>query len=540
MIFFVMGMTARLVLISTIAIVCLTSTTSGPEKTSLEILLVDEICDNGIDDNANGLIDLNDPDCDCLEIPPVSLVPNPSFEDMTCCPEGPGELNCSSSWIQASEATTDFIHTCGWLGWANFPLPMPIPEGRGVMGFRDGRGNAEEEQNRNWKEYAGACLTKPLVKDSTYRFAFDIGFVNQKHSPPMSVTIFGSTDCMYLPFGIGDINFGCPTNGPGWVRLGAVGVSSLIPSTWKNYTIEFTPTEDINAIAIGPPCRHHTSTEQLYYFFDNLILADERSFDFTIQTYDHPCSPSFNLSVPERPNQSYQWYKDGIALLGETDHELTQMYGEGRYEVLADNGLTCRLSNRFEFIIPEVKVRKSEIFCLNKIHQLGENILTAPGIYLDTFQNIIGCDSIVIFELKDATVISDTIDVKIYEHELFFIGNRTLSSPGQYNVELTGNNGCDSLVLVNLSIIQLFIPDIFSPNNDGINDVFTILGEADEFEVIEMQLFNRWGNQLFNGTTWNGMTSNKPAPEGVYVYTAKIALENNDVITIRGAVTLIR
>ena len=48
--------------------------------------LIDEICDNAIDDDLDGLIDLNDPDCDCQIIEPVSLIPNPSFEDYTCCP----------------------------------------------------------------------------------------------------------------------------------------------------------------------------------------------------------------------------------------------------------------------------------------------------------------------------------------------------------------------------------------------------------------------------------------------------------------------
>jgi hypothetical protein len=50
-----------------------------------------EICDNGIDDNGNGLIDLNDPFCTCSGISfsgdLTELIPNPSFEEMDCCPE---------------------------------------------------------------------------------------------------------------------------------------------------------------------------------------------------------------------------------------------------------------------------------------------------------------------------------------------------------------------------------------------------------------------------------------------------------------------
>ena len=48
---------------------------------------VDEICENGRDDDRDGLIDLNDPDCACAVIQPKSLIPNPSFEEFSCCPK---------------------------------------------------------------------------------------------------------------------------------------------------------------------------------------------------------------------------------------------------------------------------------------------------------------------------------------------------------------------------------------------------------------------------------------------------------------------
>ena len=51
-----------------------------------------EICDNAVDDDDDGLIDLNDPDCTCAVIEPESLIPNPSFEDMNCCPNAPSKL----------------------------------------------------------------------------------------------------------------------------------------------------------------------------------------------------------------------------------------------------------------------------------------------------------------------------------------------------------------------------------------------------------------------------------------------------------------
>jgi len=59
-----------------------------------------EICDNGVDDDQDGLIDLNDEDCACQIIEPISLIPNPSFENQTCCPTNRSQMDCAETWIQ--------------------------------------------------------------------------------------------------------------------------------------------------------------------------------------------------------------------------------------------------------------------------------------------------------------------------------------------------------------------------------------------------------------------------------------------------------
>ena len=105
-----------------------------------------------------------------------------------------------------------------------------------------------------WKEYAGACLLNPLEVGTTYRIEFDVGFVNEKSSPPIDITFYGTSSCNYLPFGGDDPEFGCPSNGPKWQILGESGVSGGAGNIWLNTFIEITPTEDIYAIAIGPPC----------------------------------------------------------------------------------------------------------------------------------------------------------------------------------------------------------------------------------------------------------------------------------------------
>ncbi len=87
------------------------------------------------------------------------------------------------------------------------------------------------------------------------------------------------------------------------------------------------------------------------------------------------------------------------------------------------------------------------------------------------------------------------------------------------------------------------LPNAFSPNADGENDVFRVLG-ADKISEMELRVFNRWGQEVFytnqKETGWDGTFKGQPAPTGVYAYTLVATLTNGEVITKKGNVTLKR
>ena len=118
------------------------------------------------------------------------------------------------------------------------------------------------------------------------------------------------------------------------------------------------------------------------------------------------------------------------------------------------------------------------------------------------------------------------------------------TEPGNYTVTLIifDEGGCpDTLArgLYNVLSPELFIPNVFSPNDDGVNDAFVIryLGS----EPFSMEVFDRWGRRMFetpvfteNG--WNGRTSDGSlASEGVYYYVITVGEES-----YKGNVTLLR
>jgi gliding motility-associated-like protein len=90
----------------------------------------------------------------------------------------------------------------------------------------------------------------------------------------------------------------------------------------------------------------------------------------------------------------------------------------------------------------------------------------------------------------------------------------------------------------------LLIPNAFTPNGDGINDVFKVVGYG--MEYIELTVYDRWGTQVYaaRGTEqviWDGTKGGTPLPEGAYVYLVRYKLIDKEGVEYRtGTVTLLR
>ncbi len=95
---------------------------------------------------------------------------------------------------------------------------------------------------------------------------------------------------------------------------------------------------------------------------------------------------------------------------------------------------------------------------------------------------------------------------------------------------------------------DLYIPNVFSPNGDGINDVFTVsLGPDLNVTAMDGSIFDRWGNLVFssdnNPFVWDGLFTDKEVLPGVYVYTLKLVVMDNGVERITrlsGDITVVK
>lgn len=87
------------------------------------------------------------------------------------------------------------------------------------------------------------------------------------------------------------------------------------------------------------------------------------------------------------------------------------------------------------------------------------------------------------------------------------------------------------------------IPNIFTPNNDGVND-FLIPGTKEEFEEFELSVFNRWGSCVFvsddPSISWDGTNQGTQCSEGVYFWKLNFRKKNSEAVESTGFVELVR
>jgi gliding motility-associated-like protein len=117
----------------------------------------------------------------------------------------------------------------------------------------------------------------------------------------------------------------------------------------------------------------------------------------------------------------------------------------------------------------------------------------------------------------------------------------TPTATQRYYLAASDEHGCAAVDSMKLDIlIQVKIPNIFTPNSDGVNDVWVIPG-LDKYEQAVISIFNRWGQQVYQSKgykqPWNGQYAGQPLPAGTYYYV--INLGNNDP-RLQGAVTILR
>jgi gliding motility-associated-like protein len=232
------------------------------------------------------------------------------------------------------------------------------------------------------------------------------------------------------------------------------------------------------------------------------------------------------------------------------DIETLTVSGAQSYMWDADSTLTAGINTATPTIVPDSSqyyyvtatsqfgcVRYDSVFVT--VHQLpyvyaGDDTL----IYRETEGVLNGITAADWYEWSPKTAIKDV-------HDLNSLINPTTSI--QYLLTAIDTNGCvnrDSVIVTVEVLTIVDLPTAFSPNGDGLNDVFHIVRWLNIERIKEFAVYNRWGNKVFSTTNildgWNGYYLDMEQPVGTYVWMVIANTRDNQEVLHKGNVTLVR
>jgi gliding motility-associated-like protein len=122
-----------------------------------------------------------------------------------------------------------------------------------------------------------------------------------------------------------------------------------------------------------------------------------------------------------------------------------------------------------------------------------------------------------------------------------------------YNVTVLDGNGCsasDDILIEVLANRDVYIPNTFTPDDSGYNDLFTVYGSGQVSNVLEMKVFDRWGELIYDapagfpvnepGYGWDGYFKGKKMNPAVFIYYIQVQFIDGQVKEYKGDVTLVR
>ena len=229
-------------------------------------------------------------------------------------------------------------------------------------------------------------------------------------------------------------------------------------------------------------------------------------------------------------------------------------------------------------VVEAERVQIDTVLCEGQLFWYGGRSYQQGGLFRDTLRSQGGCDSVIaVLDLSFAAffaslyVEEDTIEMGAatqLQASASGVGNilwtwsppeglsctdcaKPIAQPVRTTTytmtAIDESTGCFADFRSTITVLpceRYYIPSAFSPNADGRNDEFTILPGDCVQAVRQLEIYDRWGGQLFKGlderTAWDGFCNGSPCPSGLYVYRAELVLLDGSVVEVFGEVHLLR
>jgi len=207
-------------------------------------------------------------------------------------------------------------------------------------------------------------------------------------------------------------------------------------------------------------------------------------------------------------------------------------------------------------INPQIKITEDQIFTVKVTNKLSGCSQTKDMQVIvgdEVFVEVNAEPDFTIFEGESLGIfVVDPVSGSMYKWSNGDAGISINVSPPEttsYQVTVTDINGCTAVDNVTVTVrtakcdeTDVFIPNAFTPNNDGNNDIFRVRSNfIDELELI---IYNRWGQEVFRttdkNTGWDGTFSGQELAPDAYAYYIRVLCINAEEYKKRGNVSLLR
>lgn len=302
-----------------------------------------------------------------------------------------------------------------------------------------------------------------------------------------------------------------------------------------------------------------TSTYTVVISFSNGCTASD-SLELTVLPSDSILLPGLSTCAGEPVN-----------VLG------TITSNPGTYQLVLEKSNGCdSIILQTLSVLSNPMTEEERFFCFGDSLQVYDSLFTSSGSITRVFSASNGCDSThvvsVIEKILPDLVPLDTI-FGTYGQIITLTGPNSfvtyiwepsptppcpncpsVSYPAdsigylEYLLTVAGADGCPGELLFRVVVVppcsadSLFIPNAFTPNGDGANDMFQVVKREGAEVVSSLEIYDRWGEKVYEAqgdAAWDGTIYGKPAPSDVYVYIVKVRC--GELIGKRvGDVTLLR